>query len=304
MEGLAMTGDLSTADVGAAGRRKRWRIRIAGLSIAAGLAVWAFFVEPSRLVRRDVTIVSEHWPAGAAPLRVAVIGDIHGGAPYVGEAKLARLVAMANEASPDAVLLLGDYVINGVVGGRFMPPEIVAARLGGLRSKYGTFAVLGNHDWWSGGERVRRALQSAGITVLENEAVSIDRGSDRVYVVGLADTWTRPVDFVKAFGSVPDAVPVLAMVHEPDAFVAMPSAAAVTFAAHTHGGQVWLPFFGPPVVPSHYGRRYAAGHVVEGGRDLFVTTGVGTSILPIRFGVPPEIVIATISAVAPSSAVR
>jgi predicted MPP superfamily phosphohydrolase len=154
--------------------------------------------------------------------------------------------------------------------------------------------VLGNHDWWYDGKRVRRALESARITVLENEAARIDRGADSVYVVGLADPWTREVDLARAFGTVPDGALRLVLVHEPDIFPNVPDSATLTFAAHTHGGQVRLPFWGPLVVPSDYGRRYAAGHVWEGGRDLFVTTGVGTSILPVRFGVPPEVAIVTV----------
>jgi uncharacterized protein len=194
------------------------------------------------------------------------------------------------------VFLVGDYVIHRVVGGRFMPPEAMAARLAGFRSRFGTFAVLGNHDWWYDGERVRRALQSAGITVLENESARIDRGADSVWVVGLADAWTRPIDLPRAFGSVPEGACVLAMVHEPDVFPRLPSRVAVTFAGHTHGGQVRFPLIGALIVPSDYGQRYAAGHVVEGGNDLFVTTGVGTSIIPVRFGVPPEVAIVTVRA--------
>jgi predicted MPP superfamily phosphohydrolase len=276
------------------GRRMRWRIRIGSLAIALGLAAWAFVIEPSRLVRHDVAIASAHWPAGAAPMRVAVIGDIHPGSPYIDGAKIDRLVALANEAEPDAVFLLGDYVIHGVPGGRFMPPEDLAPHLANLRSRYGTYAVLGNHDWWYDGPRVRRALESAHITVLDNEAARIDRGSDRVYVVGLADPWTRTVDLPRAFTAVPDGTLRLVLVHEPDFFPHVPDSVAVTFAAHTHGGQVRLPFIGSLIVPSEYGQRYAAGHVREGGRDLFVTTGVGTSILPVRFGVPPEVAIVTV----------
>ena len=87
---------------------------------------------------------------------------------------------------------------------------------------------------------------------------------------------------------------MLLLTHSPDVFPRVPSRVALTLAAHTHGGQVRLPPFPPPVVPSDFGSRYAAGHIEEGGRHLFVTTGVGTSILPVRFAVPPEVVILTL----------
>jgi predicted MPP superfamily phosphohydrolase len=77
--------------------------------------------------------------------------------------------------------------------------------------------------------------------------------------------------------------------HNPDLFPEVPDRVALTLAAHTHGGQVYLPLIGRPIVPSRYGERYAAGHIVERGRHLFVTVGLGTSILPVRFLVPPEI---------------
>jgi predicted MPP superfamily phosphohydrolase len=84
---------------------------------------------------------------------------------------------------------------------------------------------------------------------------------------------------------------VIVLTHSPDVFPEVPVRVALTLAAHTHGGQVRLPPFPPPIVPSAFGSRYAAGHIVEEGRHLFVTTGVGTSILPVRFAVRPEVVL-------------
>jgi predicted MPP superfamily phosphohydrolase len=82
---------------------------------------------------------------------------------------------------------------------------------------------------------------------------------------------------------------VVAFTHNPDLFPDVPARVALTIAGHTHGGQVFLPWLGRPVVPSRYGERYAIGHVVENGRHLFVSPGLGTSIVPVRFRVPPEV---------------
>jgi hypothetical protein len=93
---------------------------------------------------------------------------------------------------------------------------------------------------------------------------------------------------------VSDDAPVLAFTHNPDVFPHVPARVALTIAGHTHGGQVVLPLLGRPLVPSAYGQRYAIGHVEEDGRHLFVSSGLGTSIFPVRFGVPPEISIVVV----------
>jgi uncharacterized protein len=273
-----------------------WRRRIlaVGALVVLALATWAIVIEPARIRVRPIQIKLESWPAALAGLRIAVLGDIHAGAPHVSPAKLRAIVEDVNAAQPDVVVLLGDYVIHGIVGGHFVEPEVTAEILGGLRAPGGVIAVLGNHDWWFDGTRVRAALEANHIVVLENEARAIDRNGSRLWLAGLADLWTREVDINAALSAVPAADPVILLTHSPDVFPYVPPRVALTLAAHTHGGQVRLPPFPPPVVPSRYGARYAAGHIVEGGRHLFVTTGVGMSILPVRFAVPPEVVILTL----------
>ena len=282
-------------------RKKRLALKVflALLAVAALLALWAFVVEPDRLVVREVALGLPRWPADAGELRLVVVSDLHTGSPHVDAAKLDRLVEESNRLRPDAVLLLGDFVISGVAGGEFVGPEVTAERLKRLQSSHGTFAVLGNHDWWEGGERVRGALEGAGVRVLENDAVSFEHAGRQVWLVGLADLWTRKPDVSGSIAKVADdAAPVFVLTHNPDIFKEIPARAALTLAGHTHGGQVNLPVLGRLVVPSDYGQRYAAGHIVEGARHLYVTTGVGTSILPVRFRVAPEIVLLRITSAA------
>jgi hypothetical protein len=93
----------------------------------------------------------------------------------------------------------------------------------------------------------------------------------------------------QALVDVPEGAPVIVFTHNPDIFPDVPERVALTAAGHTHGGQVRLPIFGRPIVPSDFGQRYAAGLVREDGRDLFVNTGIGTSMLPVRFRVPPAV---------------
>ena len=278
----------------------RRKVAVGAAVAALALVGWAVLVEPGRVSVRTVDLSLPGWPAALDGLRVAVMGDIHAGAPHVDVDSLRALVADVNRASPDVVVLLGDYVIHGVVGGRFVEPEITAGILGGLRAPGGVVAVLGNHDWWYDGTRIRRALEARGIVVLENETHRAVRDGNPFWFAGIADLWTRHPDIEGTLAGIPPGEPVLLLTHSPDVFPDVPARVAVTLAAHTHGGQVRLPPFPPPVVPSQYGSRYAAGHVVEGGRHLFVTTGVGTSILPVRFAVPPEVVILVLRSGPPS----
>jgi predicted MPP superfamily phosphohydrolase len=102
-------------------------------------------------------------------------------------------------------------------------------------------------------------------------------------------------DIASALARVDDSAPIIAFTHNPDIFPSIPAKVALTIAGHTHGGQVAFPVAGRPIVPSDFGERYAAGHIVEDSRHLFVTSGIGTSILPVRFRVPPEISLLTIN---------
>lgn len=194
------------------------------------------------------------------------------------------------------MLLAGDFVIHEVVGGQFVSPEDTATALGRLRAPGGVFAVLGNHDWWLDAPRVRAALERAGIPVLDDAATQIALRDCRFWLVGVSDFWEGPHDLARAFRDVPADATVLAFTHNPDVFPEMPARVSLTVAGHTHGGQVYVPGIGRPVVPSQYGQRFAIGHVVEDGRHLFVSSGLGTSILPVRFLVPPEVSILSLDA--------
>lgn len=279
---------------------KRRLLRAVLLLVAVGLALagWAFFVEPGRLVINVQTLRPPRWPAQLDGLKVALVSDLHVGAPFVDAAKVQAVRRAIDGWRPDLVLLAGDVLVGHEPGATRLSPAEAVAPLRGWDAPLGVWVVLGNHDWWVDGPATTRALQEAGLRVLENEAAPVETGRGRVWVAGLADVWTRKTDAERTLSFVTDDAPVLAFTHNPDVFPDMPARFSVVFAGHTHGGQVRLPFVGAPVVPSEFGQRYAAGAVVEDGRLLFVTTGVGTSILPVRFGVPPEVALLTLAATA------
>ncbi len=276
-------------------RRRRWKWALAGTAVVGlALAIWALVVEPDRLTVRQVELTLPDWPAALDGMRVVVLTDLHVGAPHIDVDKLAQVVDEANAAEPDLVVVLGDLVIQGVVGGDFVEPEVTAAQLGRLRATHGVVGVLGNHDWWHDGHQITRALLAEGIVVLEDDAISIEVDGTSLWVAGVGDLMTRPADLPLAVARVPEDGAALLLSHNPDVFPDVPSRIDLTLAGHTHGGQVCVPGLGPPVVPSRYGQRYASGHVVEDGRNLYVSVGVGTSILPVRFGVPPAIDVLTL----------
>ena len=275
---------------------------IGGLAATgAGLGTYAFGVEPFlRLVVQRHRVTPAGWPAGLT-LRVAALADLHAGAPLMDEARIERIVAATNALSPDIVALLGDYGPSSRFVTRVLPHAEVARRLGGLRARHGVFAVNGNHDWWEDAAAVRRgpravtaiarALEAAGIRVLRNEVAT----AGPVLVGGLESSWAFGVgrgahDLPRLLGQASGDTPLLLLAHEPDIFPTIPGRVALTLAGHTHGGQVRL-FGYSPRVPSRYGNRYAWGQVTEGGRHLIVSGGLGTTTLPVRFGVPPEITV-------------
>jgi predicted MPP superfamily phosphohydrolase len=265
------------------------RLLVGMFAILVSAGLWGFGIEPASLHNATYRLALPHWPSACAGLRVAVLADLHTGSPFNGLDKLDEIIALTRKARPDLVLVPGDLVIDSVKGGRFVPPREIAARLARLRAPLGTHAVLGNHDWWNGANKVRKALTGAGIPVLDDRAVPLAKGDCRFWLAGFGDLWEGRPDVRRALQAVPAGSPVLAFTHNPDLFPAVPANVALTVAGHTHGGQVRIPFYGPVITPSRHGKRYAQGHIVERGRHLFVSPGLGTSILPVRFLVPPEI---------------
>ncbi len=275
-------------------------LRLAGAAAAAALAGYAGWIEPRRLVVRQVELTPPHWPPALDGLRLGVVSDLHAGVPHVGLAAVGRVVDALNAQAPDVHLLLGDYLDSSQLLRRPVAPDALAAELGRLRAPRGTIGVIGNHDWREAGDRMWRAMDHAGITVLEDEAT--ERGG--LWIAGLGDMRHRNPDVPAALADIPPHAPAIVLSHDPDMFPAIPSRISLTLAGHTHGGQVAIPLLRRPMLPSRYGERYARGHIVEGGRHLYVTHGVGTSGLPLRLFAPPEVVVLTLRAPRRSSSPR
>jgi uncharacterized protein len=267
---------------------------IAAAGLAAAAIAWrALWQEPrSGRVRERALDLGARWPPALDGLRIALVSDLHTGAPHVDAERVESLVAAVNAQRPDLVLLLGDYIDPEVRFGSRVAPATVAERLAALRAPLGVVAVLGNHDWRNDGPGMRAALRAAGIPVLENDAV---RAGD-VWVAGVEDNRYRAPDVERALRDVPDGAPAILLSHDPDLFPRVPAGVALTVSGHLHGGQIGVPLVRRPFMPSRFGERYARGHVVEGGRHLYVTAGFGTTGWPVRLLAPPEVVILRLTA--------
>ena len=278
------------------------RARLTPLTAALGLtgaalATVAAWVEPRRLVVRERELRVPRWPRRLDGLRAGVLSDLHAGVPHAGLPVVERAVAALNEHAPDVHLLLGDFLDSSQILRREVAPDRVAAALAGLAAPLGSFAVLGNHDWRNSGAAMWRALARAGIGVLEERAVElVAPGRGPFWLAGLGDLRHRRPDVLRTLAAVPPGAPVLLLSHDPDVFPQVPERVSLTLSGHTHGGQVAIPLLRRPLLPSRFGERYARGLIEEEGRLLLVTSGIGTSGLPVRLLAPPEVLVLTLRA--------
>src|SRR5208337_2012973 len=235
---------------------RRHFLNLAAATAGSGIAVAAeaFAVEPLfSLVRKEWIAEHRDWPIAAPPLRIGILSDIHAVEPWMPASRVGAIMRELNAQEPDVIVLLGDYV-NGLQR-RFclakVPVHEWVAPLRSLRAPLGVYAILGNHDWWTGEvPEIRRAFLKSGISLLENAATKVNRGDDHFWIAGLQDQLTRESrgirDLDATLSHVKDHAPVILLAHEPDIFAHAPASVTLTLAGHTHGGQVYIPFFGRP----------------------------------------------------------
>lgn len=261
------------------------RILLLLAAVALGLAAYGYAAGVSDPLVRRANVALPDWPEGAAPVRAVLISDIHVAGPDMPPERLARIVGQINALRPDVVLIAGDLVSDRPLSTRLYSTEESIAPLKALRPLLGTVAVLGNHDHWRVEKEVGAALAAAGITVLDNDAVQIGP----LAVGGLDDAFTDHEDLDSTLARL-RALPGgrLMISHSPDPFARLPGDIRLMLAGHTHCGQISLPLVGPFATYSDYGNRFACGLIREGGKLLIVGAGLGTSMIPVRLGAPPD----------------
>lgn len=289
---------------------------------------YAVGIEPFRLAVKRHAVNPFNWPK-SLQLTAALIADPHVCDPWMGLERLKYIVTQTNALKPDIILLLGDYVANHKWQHAPIPPQAWADVFGEFSAPLGTHAVLGNHDWWDDKEAQRigggqtkygRALRRAGISLYQNHAERFEKDGQAFWLAGLDDQlalypsrklkrphWRGLDDLNGTLAQVTDDAPIILMAHEPDIFADVPDRVSVTVSGHTHGGQVNC-FGYRPALRRERRRDYIYGHMIETGgtkltrhlklatppRHLVVSGGLGCSIVPVRFGVPPEITLVSL----------
>ena len=236
---------------------------------------------------RHVALKIAGWQRTARPLRIAFLSDFHAGCHTGDVARLAAIIDEVRTHAPDLVLHGGDFVNMQPFGGGRLNPRTVAAILARAEAPLGRFAVLGNHDYTYGAAAVQAALEESGIAVLNDEVRTLVHEGQQFDVVGLPDEYAVPRGAGAALLSRLTR-PAIVLAHDPYWFAHVPEGPHLTLSGHTHGGQWRFPFAGVVHNASKAPLRWTHGHVAEGGRHLYVTAGIGTSLIPLRIGVPPE----------------
>lgn len=263
--------------------------RLVGVAsvISVLCVLYGMLIEPRRLVVKTLQIGE-----GPTSTRIVHLSDIHIGGFHMSPKRVEALVDIVNAQGADMVIITGDF-ISGHDNKRDHSAAFNADIDAGFRALAGlrapTFATLGNHDNWYGKAAVAQGLVAAGVSVLDNAAATTPHG---FCLVGLADHDTDREE-PTAFKSC-DNNPVIAAMHSPDSFTHMPTDTRLGLAGHTHGGQVNLPLYGRRVTSTAVGKPYAYGLTSWQGVPVYVTAGLGTSILPVRFRAPPEIAVITL----------
>jgi uncharacterized protein len=280
------------------------KLTLSGLS----LATYAAVIEPGfRLRTAAYTFTPPRWTPGLK-LRAVLLADPHLVEPHMPLSRWQNIIRTANALNPDIILLLGDYVAGHFFRTGTVPVHLGANAAKELKSPLGTFAICGNHDWWDdrtaqqsghGPTITQKAFEDAGIPVLENKALRLLKDGQPFWLSGTSSIvaikkgrgrFESRADLPGTLAQITDDAPVIHLAHEPDLFTEIPERVSLTLSGHTHGGQVRL-FGYSPVTPSRFGNRFAYGHIIEDGRHLLVSGGLGCSMIPVRFGMPPEITV-------------
>ncbi|HVZ72118.1 MAG TPA: metallophosphoesterase [Polyangia bacterium] len=255
--------------------------------VASVVVATGAFVHRVRIKRRDVTIAG--LPAAFDGYRIVQLSDLHCG-PFASGRRVARWVKRANRLEGDLVAVTGDLIASGPAFVR-----TVARELGALAARDGVFAVMGNHDYFVEGEVMADALDEAGLAVLRNRGASLTRGDARLFVAGVDDTWTGRHDVARALEERPEGVTTVLLAHDPALFPeAVERGVDLTLSGHTHGGQLGVPFATRRWNLARLVTPFTTGVYRTGNSTLYVNNGLGTTGLPIRLLVPPEIAVITL----------
>lgn len=269
-----------------------------GRAVAAaglGAGAWSFFGEARwfEITRRKIAI--KGLSPGLDGLRIVQLSDIHHG-PWMARSWVRQIIDAANALAPDVVALTGDYIYHDL---DYVVP--MAEELARLRARVGVVGVMGNHDWWQGGELVKAAFAEHRVPLIDNARVFVTpqrrlvrEAREGLCLAGVGDLWEDKCLYEKALAEVPGGMPRILLSHNPDVaeesqFLQSGYRVDLMLSGHTHGGQIWLPGVGAPVTNSAFGQKYAKGLVAGPVCPVFISRGLGMTVMPVRVGVRPEL---------------
>jgi predicted MPP superfamily phosphohydrolase len=262
------------------------------LAISGGL-IYAREVETRLLEVRPVAVTLSRLAPEFDGYRVVQIGDIHLD-EWTRPRRLNRIVDLVNEQAPDLIAITGDFLSYSVDPG---VPERLAEALGRLRARDGAVAVMGNHDYLTGVDVVRRCLREAGVVELRNDALTLERGGATLHVAGVDDVMEGASRLDLVLERLPEEGAALLLAHEPD-FADVAAATGrfdLQLSGHSHGGQVGVPVLRKFVLPPH-SQRYTSGLYEVGDMIQYTNRGLGFVDARVRFLCRPEITVLTLRA--------
>ena len=273
---------------------RKWFTRSLAPLILIGVALTAlgYFNALRDPIVRTAQVSVADWPEGEPAIRVLAISDIHIAGPDMPPERFKRIAQTLNKLEPDLVVIAGDLVSEKGLATRHYSAGEIASALAVLEAKVGVTIVPGNHEHWAGMPEFEAAFAQEGMPILRNTAVR--RGP--LTLIAIDDEFTAHDDVTASFAAanrLSDG-PSIVVTHSPDVVPDLPQAVAAIFAGHTHCGQIRLPLIGAPAYMSRYEERFACGDISDSGQRIFVTAGLGTSLVPIRFGAPPDVWLVTI----------
>ena len=260
--------------------------------LAIGGIVYSAFIEPGLHRVETVHLTLRRLPKSFSGIRIAQISDIHMGG-WMDKERLQRVVDLLLEQKPELILITGDFLTgHGLESSHKQAVDDLREVLSPLAYTVPTFAVLGNHDYWTDAQAVREMLASCSITDLTNSVFTLTRDDANLHLCGVDDVWVGNVKLDEVIARLDDDSPAILLAHEPD--FADTSSATEKFdlqvSGHSHGGQVVLPLVGPPILP-YLGNKYPSGLYQVGNMVQYTNRGVGMLNPAVRFNCPPEITV-------------
>lgn len=266
-------------------RRVATRVIIVAALVGLALVIAFGYRQATRdPIVRTATFKDPEGHVDGPPVRLLLMSDVHIEGPETPPDRLSRIVDEANALHPDIIVFAGDLLGNSVIATKRYTIEQAVEPFRRLRARLGVIAVIGDDDR-SKSRETQQALQSVGINVLDDDAAQFGPIAVGGFRPGYYDSLRRLYRL--------DGTKVL-VAHSPDQFPHLKDAIPLMLAGHTHCGQIVLPVVGALATASRYRTRYLCGLIQEQGKTLIVTSGLGTSQLPLRIGAPPDMWLITI----------